>query len=212
MARPKRGPKGRRVGWSKLKKGTRERYTAAGISRADWEAGADLRKARGHTPPPPPWMAPAEITQRVIGGRGTTGDLEALKTWASSAMAPWWTYGMDPDVKAALSLIPFPQRQWADVILTPAADDAPWTMRVIPKGRPSIGIVTDRGGKGHSITAYDAVIEIPGGGAPGTGARQVMDLLTFGPQRPEADSDEVTLWGMERDEWEPMDWDLTGTV
>jgi hypothetical protein len=51
-------------------------------------------------------------------------------------------------------------------------------LRVVPKGRTSNGIITDRNGNDHRTTAYDKVIRIPGGM---DGARAVMDLLRFGP-------------------------------
>jgi hypothetical protein len=195
VATPKRGFKGRRVGWRKLSAATRQRYEAAGITRADWEAGVDLRAARGHAPPPPPYTAPAQI----VGGTATRDDFKAVKDWAASNLAPRWTKGLDPDVAAALSQIPFPPDRWRDVILTPAADGEPWTMRVVPKGRPQTGVITDRQGNDHAVTAYDVVIQISGGGEPGSGARQVLDLLTFGPGEE---------WS---EEWS-IDWDLTGTV
>lgn len=161
----------------------------------------DLRTARGRKPRPPAYGAPGEVVARLLGGEASTDDLGALRDWAVSKAAPWWTTGLDADVAGALSQIPFPPSQWRDVILTPSAE-GPWTMRVVPKGRPSNGIVTDRNGNDHAVTAYDAVIEIPGGGAPGDGGRQVMDLLTFGP----GGDDERAQ------EWKQIDFDLTGTV
>lgn len=202
MARPKRGPSGRRVGWAKLAPSTRKRYEGAGITKSQWEAGVDLRGARGHAPAPRASAAPSDLTTRVVGGTGSPADIGALQTWARSRLAPSWTRGLDADVAAALSQIPWPPSQWRDVILTPAADEAPWTMRVVPKGRPQVGLVEDRAGKSHPVTAYDAVIEIPGGGAPGTGARQVLDLLAFGPAGTREDNQR----------WQPMNFDLTGTV
>jgi hypothetical protein len=195
VATPKRGFKGRRVGWSKLRASTRRRYLGAGITRADWEAGVDLRQARSHPAPPPTYQAPAQL---VGGPLPSMADVYRVREWAESKAAPAWTRGMHPDTAAALSQIPWPPSQWRDVILTPAADMAPWTMRVVPKGRPTIGIVTDRAGKDHAVTAYDVIIQIPGGGELGSGARQVLDLLTFGPTAQEQ-------------EWEPVPFDLTGT-
>lgn len=201
MARPKRGPKGRRVGWSKLTRPYRNRLEAASITRGDWEAGVDLRKLRGHTPAPPPWQYPSEAVSAILGGTATMGDLGSVREWANSKLAPWWTNGLDGDVAAALSQIPFPPDRWADVLLTPSAEGV-WSMRVIPKGRLSNGVETDRNGNDHKITAYDAVILIPGGGAPGEGGRQVMDLLTFGP----GGDDERAQ------EWETISFDLMGTT
>lgn len=201
MATPKRRPKGKRVGWGKLSSDYRSRLERNGVSRAEWESGVDLRRVRGHTPPPPRGAAPAEVVGSVLGGTATRDDLAALREWADKATAPSWTRGLDADVAAALSQIPWPPGKWRDVILTPAADGDPWTMRVVPKGRPENGTVTDRKGNDHAVTAYDVTIEIPGGGEAGSGAKQVMDLLTFGP--PEQ---------RESDEWETVNFDLTGTT
>lgn len=200
MATPKRGPKGRRVGWSKLSADYRARLERNGVSRREWEAGVDLRATRGHAPAAPRGAAPREVTEAVVGGRATRDDLVALREWSDKALAPSWTRGLDADVAAALSQIPWPPSKWRDVILTPAADGDPWTMRVVPKGRPENGVVTDRKGDDHATTAYDVVIEIPGGGEAGSGARQVMDLLTFGPGQDGSD------------EWESVNFDLTGTT
>lgn len=195
MAAPKRGPKGRRVGYNKLSASYKARLKGAGITRSEWEAGVDLRAARGRAPSPPAYAAPADMVERLLTGNAGTSDFADVRAF----LGPWWTKGLDSDVAAALSQIPFPPSQWADVIITPAADDAPWTMRVVRKGRPSNGVVTDRGGNDHAVTAYDVTIQIPGGGAPGTGARQVLDLLMFGPGTDDDRSDE----------WESVDFDLT---
>jgi hypothetical protein len=66
---------------------------------------------------------------------------------------------MRDDVAAALSQLPNPSK-WSEVTFLAAPDGAPWTMIVTPK-------------RGYAIS-----IEIPGGGAVGTGARDVLDLLT----------------------------------
>lgn len=150
----------------------------AGITRTEWQAGVDLRGARGHTPAPPRYEAPAQI----LGGSGGRDDVRAVREWLDRGLAPRWAQGLDPDVAAALSQIPWPPSEWGDVILTPRADGEPWTMRVVPKGRPITGVLTDRNGNDHATTSYDVTIDIPGGGEVGSGARQVLDLLTFGPE------------------------------
>jgi hypothetical protein len=66
-----------------------------------------------------------------------------------------------PDVAAALSLLPPPSR-WKSVDFQPRGDGQFWTMTVIPKGR-----------------AYPVVIDIPGGGGPGSGARQILEIVTL---------------------------------
>lgn len=197
MPRSKRSP-GRRVGWSKLTADYRGRIERAGITRSQWEAGADLRAARGKAPAPPAYAAPEELRTDLISGQATMHELERARDWTESALAPAWTAGLDADVAVALSELPRPSR-WADVIFTPAADGEPWTMHVVMKGQPVTGVIVDRNGNEHATTAYDYEIQIPGGGEAGSGAKQVMDLLTFGPAG-------------EEDEWEGIDFDLTGTT
>lgn len=204
MAKPKRGPKGRRVGWSKLTKPYRNRLEAAGISRTDWEAGVDLRKIRGHTPAPPPGESVRDQVAAMLSGEATTADLDRLREWAAAKTAPWWTKGLDADLAAALAQAPWPPDQWADVLITPSAE-GPWSVRIIPKGRPPNGIETDRNGNDHNVTAYDVVIQIPGGGAPGDGGRAFMDLLTFGPGGAAAEGERARGW-------ERVNFDLMGTI
>lgn len=167
MPPSKRNP-GRRVGWSKLKAGYRKRLEGAGITRAQWEAGADLRRARSHMPEVK--GAPKELTERVLRGEGTQADLRDLQSWARSALRPSWIPdSMSADTAAALSLIDLAPGQWAAVHFTPAPDGEPWEMRITPKGAPL---------RADGTSAYDRVVLIPGGGGAGTpGAREVLDWL-----------------------------------
>ena len=158
MARSKRDP-GRRVGWSKLKKATRDRYLGAGVSREQWESGVDLRTARGHVPKAPSTAAPSEATLAAIQGQATEATDRALIAWQEGTAPSWIPKEMRFDVAAALSQLPNPSR-WKEVAFIPRAGGEPWTMIVTPKN------------------GYPISIEIPGGGAVGSGARDVLDLLT----------------------------------
>ena len=143
MPASKRYP-GRRVGYSRLSKSYRARIDRT-VGREAWEAGADLRAARGHVP------------ERVVSGGGTDEDFRELGTWTRPG---WIPKTMREDVAGALSQLPNPSR-WSHVSFYAAPDGAPWRMVVEMKGN-----------------AYPVEIEIPGGGAVGTGARDVLDLLT----------------------------------
>lgn len=157
MPASKRNP-GRRVGFSRLSANYRRRIERT-VGRSAWEAGVDLRAARGKKPAPPVGAAPPEITQRVIEGRGTEADIRELGVWQATGRPRWIPAAMRDDVAAALSQLPNPSK-WSEVTFLAAPDGAPWTMIVTPK-------------RGYAIS-----IEIPGGGAVGTGARDVLDLLT----------------------------------
>jgi len=159
MPRSKRDPT-RRVGWSRLKSDYRRRLEASGISRSSWENGADLRAARGHVPAPPRGAAPIDIVERVVAGEGEPADLRELGVWNESRRPAWIPAGMTDDVAAALSQLP-PPKDWSEVKFYPASGGEPWRMVVERKGN-----------------AYPVEIMIPGGGAVGTGAREVLDLLS----------------------------------
>ena len=154
MPRSKRNP-GRRVGFSKLSASYRRRIERT-VGREAWESGVDLRAARGKKPKPPPTAAPVEVTRRVVAGEGTPEDIRTLGAFQRPG---WIPRSMREDVAASLSFLPNPSR-WKNVELQARPNGEPWTMIVTPK------------------TGYPISIEIPGGGAVGTGARDVLDLLT----------------------------------
>jgi hypothetical protein len=155
MPASKRYP-GRRVGYSRLSKSYRARIDRT-VGREAWEAGADLRVARGHVPKPPTTAAPVEVVERIVGGQGTDEDFREIGLWNRPG---WIPKTMREDVAGALSLLPSPSR-WSRVKFYAAPDGEPWRMVVEMKGN-----------------AYPVEIEIPGGGAVGTGARDVLELLT----------------------------------
>lgn len=146
-----------RKAWTSLSPAYRARLERAGVT-ASTHASADKTRARGHPSPLPTGSVQPELINRVVSGEGT---VEELNTLASRFTRPSWIperYSVD--VAAALSQLPNP-RTWSSVEFVPAADDQPWTMIVHRKGN-----------------AYDRTILIPGGGGDGSGAREVLELVT----------------------------------
>mgnify|MGYP006267141199 CR=1 FL=1 len=145
-----------RVGYRKLSKTYRARLERNGITQRAWEDGADLRVARGKTPKAPKAAPAPDVIAKVIS-EPEISDLRKLEaTFVRPAWIPSW---MSIDVAAALSQLP-PTNRWKAVHFIPAPDGQPWTMTVELKGR-----------------AYPITIEIPGGGGPGSGAREVLDFV-----------------------------------
>lgn len=189
-ARPRKSPRRKSGSWSKLAPATRKRYQGAGITRQDYYKGVDLRAARGHKPRPAPTAAPAAITERVIGGEGTMADLDALTDWADrlagATFGRWWPTDISADTAAALSQIDLHPDQWGSVHFIPAGNDEPWQMIITPKGAPI---------NADGTSPYDRVVLIPGGGGRDTsGAREVLDWLTYGDDVPDG-----------------LEWDIGGT-
>ena len=102
---------------------------------------------------------------RMVSGAGTEADQTRLAAFRGPA---WIPAGLSYDVRAALSQLRGSPRDWAQVRFVPAPDGEPWGMVVTPKGSPR---------RLDGSSAYDQVILIPGGGAAGTGAREVLDLF-----------------------------------
>ena len=145
-----------RFGYRNLSKSYRTRLERQGITQRQWEDGADLRKARGKAPKPRKGAPSPQVVSKVLQAP-TMKDLQALE---STFVRPAWIpRDMSLDVAAALSQLPDPTR-WKSVTFTPRPDGEPWTMTVQPKGR-----------------AYPITIDIPGGGGPGSGAREVIDFV-----------------------------------
>jgi hypothetical protein len=71
---------------------------------------------------------------------------------------PWIPEWITNEVAAILSQLPDPSK-WQGVTFEPQPDGAPWRMTVELK-------------RGYPIT-----IDIPGGGGPGSGAKEVLDLV-----------------------------------
>ena len=190
-ARPRKSPRRKSGAWSKLAPATRKRYKGAGITRQDYYRGVSLQAARGHKPKPSPDAAPAAVVERVIGGEGTMADLDVLTDWAErlagTTFGSWLPVNMSADTKAALSQLDLRPEQWGRVHFVPAGDDEPWEMIVTPKGAPL---------NADGTSPYDRSILIPGGGGRDTtGAREVLDWLTYGDDVPDG-----------------LEWDVGGTL
>ena len=188
---PKSPRRGKRYGgknWSELSPSYRKRLQGAGITRASYYAGVDLRAARGKRQKPPPGAADPRLTETVITGDATMDEVVRLQNWAEGLTVPAWIPPtMSPDAKAALSQIDLRPSQWGHVSFSPQADDMPWEMRITPKGAPT-------GSDGRS--PYDRVVLIPGGGGRDTwGAREILDWLAYGDDLPRS-----------------LDFDVEGTV
>lgn len=154
-----------RFGWRKLSEPYRSRLERQGISQRDWEDGVDLRAARGKTPEPPRGAAPIELVESVVSGEASVSEMLSLER--RFVRPSWIDETVSADVAAALSLLPNPSR-WAAVRFIPRPDGQPWTMIVTPKGAR----LRDDG-----TSPYDISIPIPGGGGPGSGAREVLEIV-----------------------------------
>jgi hypothetical protein len=177
VARSRRADSGRT--WSSLSPGYRARLKSAlgEGAREKWLAGADLRSARSHKPAPPVGAAPRAVTERVVAGEGSMGDLQVLRDWQAANPRGYYYSDMDYELAAVLSQIRTPPEDWAHVHIVPRPNSEPWTVTVTPKG----------GG-------YTETVDIPGGGAEGSPAREFVDYLD-------------DLQGEEED----FEYDVTGT-
>lgn len=124
---------------------------------ASTHRSGDLIRARGHQPARPAGAVPDAVIDTILAGQGRPVD---LKTLASKFTRPAWVpQSAAVDVAAALSRFPDPSR-WTGVEFTPRGEGQPWTMTVHMKGN-----------------AYDRVFDIPGGGGPGSGAKEVLAIV-----------------------------------
>jgi hypothetical protein len=156
--------------WKDLSPAYKKRLQRQGIT-AKTHRRSELNQARGHRSTQAVGAINEGTLRRIIAGEGTvsevTGtDLLSRFTWPAwvphtvSNQQDGFTYAVDPVVAAALSRLPDP-RTWTSVEFQPAGDDEPWTMVVGVKRRKKPRTTT-----------------IPGGGGAGTGAKQVLDILT----------------------------------
>ena len=145
-----------RTGWRKLSKPYRTRLERSGVTQRAWEDGIDLRAARGKKPKPPPGAPPKELYDRIISGEATEADFRTLAT--SFRRPSWVPKDASVDVAAALSNLTTP-KNWDTVDFIPRPDGEPWTMIVTRK-------------RGNPIS-----IEIPGGGGPGSGAKEILEIV-----------------------------------
>lgn len=146
-----------RKAWKDLSPAYRQRLTSHGVT-ARTHGVANLTGARGHPSRPPTGAAPSALVGLLVSGEALPQD---FKTAASKFTRPSWVPKSAPvDVAAALSQLPNPKR-WQHVEFIPRADGEAWTMIVELKGN-----------------AYDNEILIPGGGGAGTGAKDVLQIVT----------------------------------
>lgn len=122
----------RRRGWTRLTKDYRRRLEGRGITRERWEAGADLRSARGHAPRAPRGAADLDVTMRYLSGPRGRGPSEQriLREFNQLRRPGWIPAGMSDDVVAALSQLRSPPSRWSAVRFVPAPDGEPWAMIV----------------------------------------------------------------------------------
>lgn len=136
---------------------TAERRAVRSRAAATHRSG-DLIRARGHQPSRPVGAVAPAVIEPILRGEASPGD---FKTLASKFTRPAWVPAWaSVDVAAALSQLPDP-KTWARVDFIPRGDGQPWTMIVHRKGN-----------------AYDREILIPGGGGPGSGAKEVLQIVT----------------------------------
>ncbi len=146
--------------WTQLSPSYRARLEGAGVDRKAWLAGVDLRGARSHAPGAPVGAAPPEVISRVLADEGSPADLGQLREWQAGQSGEYYYDSMGYEAAAALSQLHTPPERWASVQLTPRDDGRAWTMTVTPVG----------GG-------YPETIQIPGGGASGSGAGEILKYL-----------------------------------
>lgn len=150
----------RRKSWSELTPAYRARLERRGVT-AKTHATANLIRARGHRPALPPGSIEPDYIDRLLREPGTYMTREALGGLEDRFTRPSWIPAwVHPDAAAALSQLPNPKR-WTNVEFVPRDDGRAWTMTVSLKGN-----------------AYDRTILIPGGGGPGSGAKEVLQLVT----------------------------------
>jgi len=119
----------RRKGWSKLSKGYRQRLGRRGIKREQWEAGFDLRAARGHAPRPPRGAADLTLTMRAVTRPEALSGAE--RTALSRLVRPGWIpEGLSDEVVAALSQLRGTPSRWSAARFVPAPAGEPWAMIV----------------------------------------------------------------------------------
>ena len=111
--------------WEGLKEATRKRYLAAGVTRAKYLGGANLKKARGHAnrERPVPTPPPTRAWQAAQEGDATLRQLDQLKRWQQTEASSWLRAGVfSEDTAANLSTIDLTPRNWASATIYPRRD------------------------------------------------------------------------------------------
>ena len=156
--------------WSELSAAYRKRLERQGITARSHRT-ADLSRARGHVSTRPVGAIDKATIERVLTGEGTVGEVVGTDLLDRFNWPDWvphvvrnqgdgFDYAVEVPVAAALSQLPDP-RTWDHVAFSPRVGDEPWEMVVYVKRR-----TTPRR------------ILIPGGGEPGSGAKQVLDIVS----------------------------------
>ena len=169
------------VKWSALSPAYRARLKRNGITAKSREAAArrgtyDVNRARGHVSTKPVGAISKTTIERVLNNEGTVAEVTGTDLLTQFTWPAWVprevhnqqngvTYITEPAVGAALSQLPDP-RTWKSVTFVPHGDTDPWEMVVEIKGRK----------KARRIM-------IPGGGEAGSGAKQVLDIVTLNESR-----------------------------
>lgn len=136
---------GPRKGWDELSPAYRKRLTGAGVTQSKYEAGTDLRKARGHGfKAPKPRGVSDEARRRIEEGQTTPDDRRTFGQARSGGSLPSWIPAdpavMDDQTAAILSTIrPAPNATdkrgrragWRDVVFIYNPDGSV-TMTVTP--------------------------------------------------------------------------------
>ena len=159
-----------RKAWKDLSPDYKARLKRQGIT-AKTHRRTDLNQARGHRSTKAVGSIDESVLRRVLSGEGTLGEVTGTDLLARFTWPAWvphvvdnqqdgFAYQVDPVVAAALSRLPDP-RTWKSVEFHPQGEDEPWLMVVEIKGRKKA-----------------REVPIPGGGGAGTGAKQILDILT----------------------------------
>jgi hypothetical protein len=166
--------------WSDLTPAYRNRLKRNGVTAKSREAAArrgtyDVNRARGHVSTKPVGAISKTTIDRVLGGEGTVGEVTGTDLLTQFTWPAWVprevhnqgngvTYITEPAVGAALSQLPDPHT-WGRITFVPQLE-GPWEMVVEIKGRKKA-----------------KRIMIPGGGESGSGAKQVLDIVTLNESR-----------------------------
>ena len=129
MPRPRRS-------FDSLSEPYKKRLLGAGITRAQYESGADLRKARGHGFKSPANAAPESLRESATKGISTQKNRRDLERWRKNT-APAWipkdVAEMDNATAAILSTISPGPNRWHSVEMVYQSDGTV-DMIVTPKG------------------------------------------------------------------------------
>jgi len=190
--------------WDQLKPATRQRLTAAGITRQSYADGIDTRRAYGKPiGNPAPSGFPTQSRDRVAAGQSNADDRRNVIAWRQSASYPSWLprdpADMDDQTAAILSTIrPYPNATdragrragWRNVQFQYNPNKTV-TMTVTPiHGRPFTVLLPDSDSARQTLSALRAV------NTPGLGVEVNFDDIDSpnkmkkvpGPKKPQTPS------------------------